>query len=378
VAQYKCTNFGICSEFADTGKIIESTEFEPRCPECKSLLSKYDPPKNHKWLKIVAGMTLVVGIAIIIYWLWPYSVVITPPNAEQGKIISQDFEKTLDCGSNCEHFYSKGTRLTLRAQPMSGFEFIEWSGACASSKTSDCVLTIDEDKKVGVRFDKLPELPTLKITSPDSKLGKIIAANSATGNIDCGTTCSQEYAKGTEIKLIAIPAQNVEFQAWTDDCEGVKTNECNLKMDGNKNVGVIFKPIDNKVMLRVFPSGEGVVKSENGEIYCFKAKEDEKNQKPNCKVKYAKDTKIVLTATPKEGHQVRQWMEACEQAENNQCTVVLDTDKDAMIVFEKTPISGEKPGADVDKIDLLEPIINDCSNLSEKDCVSAIIATPLK
>jgi hypothetical protein len=297
MAKYQCTNFSNCSE-ADNYTLFELPESNPICPECQSTLSSVGGKSGNerKWIIIAAIISVIITIAIILYFIFheeTYSVVITSPNTEQGKIVSIGTKKT---------------------------------------KT-----------------------------------------------IDCSPLCTQEYSAKTSLKLIAQPNKDFEFDSWMGDCEKITTNECTLTINSDKKVGVIFKaslqlpppnqsPTNDMATIKILLSGEGAITSEDKKINC-----DLIDKESVCKQEYPKNTEITLTATAKAGHQIRQWGEACEQTENNQCIIKLDTDKEAMIVFEKIPVAGKEEGISVEVIDQLEETLKTCSNPPNQTCISAIL-----
>ncbi len=64
------------------------------------------------------------------------------------------------------------------------------------------------------------------------------AVNSWPAGINCGTTCSANYASGTQVTLTATPDTNMTFAGWSGACSGAGT--CTVTMDGAKSVTAIF------------------------------------------------------------------------------------------------------------------------------------------
>jgi hypothetical protein len=56
----------------------------------------------------------------------------------------------IDCGSTCSASFNQNTLVTLSATPAAGSSFAGWGGDC--SGTSDCVVTMSEDKSVTAEF----------------------------------------------------------------------------------------------------------------------------------------------------------------------------------------------------------------------------------
>jgi sugar lactone lactonase YvrE len=63
---------------------------------------------------------------------------------------------TINCGSGCEHEFTLGAEVTLKAKEEGGSSFREWGGAC-SGKEPTCEVTMSKAKKVTATFDALPQ-----------------------------------------------------------------------------------------------------------------------------------------------------------------------------------------------------------------------------
>jgi hypothetical protein len=354
MAEYKCTNIRNNCRTADDQKIITASGTTPSCPECGStaLIEITSTWKKHKG-KIIGILTLVGIVVAIVFWPENYSVDIRPsPVAEQGKVISLDAEKTLDCGSTCKHKYSSGTDLKLRAETNAGYRFVSWSGACVKfNQLSECTLPINEDKEVSANFAELPPEPvTLKITPPTSGGGKVVVA----GDIDCGSDCSKEYVKGSEVKISANAEEGYQFVSWTGACLGTTNSECVLKMDTTQGVGVNFEKVAELVTLTVSApaSNEGRVVSTNpdGNINCGESVE-------NCSGQYDKDDSITLAARAEKGFKFDSWGGACADVKVGICTLAMDGSKEISVIFKEDK---------VDKTDVAVPVVDTEALAEEK------------
>jgi hypothetical protein len=66
----------------------------------------------------------------------------------QGSVSSTN--GLVQCGSSCSASFGKGTNVTLTAQPVSGFAFAGWSGACSGFGV--CVVAMNSDLEVTATF----------------------------------------------------------------------------------------------------------------------------------------------------------------------------------------------------------------------------------
>lgn len=72
-----------------------------------------------------------------------------------------------------------------------------------------------------------------------AKLGTGAGAVAGTG-IDCGSDCTESYASGTSVSLIATPATGSSLGEWSG-CDSAAGNSCTLTMSANRAVSVSFQ-----------------------------------------------------------------------------------------------------------------------------------------
>ena len=99
----------------------------------------------------------------------------------------------IDCGTDCTETYSRGTTVTLTANPDTGSVFGGWSGECRGTD-SECAVTVNGDTTVTATFYLPPRISVdegtigtqLTITGSDfgTKKGKVIIENAATRIFD--------------------------------------------------------------------------------------------------------------------------------------------------------------------------------------------------
>ena len=141
----------------------------------------------------------------------------------------------INCGSSCSGSYQQGSMVTLTATPSAGFTFQGWGGAC--SGTANCVLTMDADKSVTASF--ISNMVSLSV----SKLGNGTVTSSPAG-INCGTTCSANFNRGSSVTLTATPAPGETFQGWSGGgCTGSAT--CTPNLQSNVTVTASFTGVAN-------------------------------------------------------------------------------------------------------------------------------------
>ena len=123
------------------------------------------------------------------------------------------FPAGIDCGATCSQAYPNGTIVTLTATPAAGSLFAGWTGGGCSG-TGKCVSTLGGNTSVTATFT-LTE--TLTVTKTGDGAGTV---TSSPAGIDCGATCSHDYAIGSSVTLTATPAKGSSFGGWGGACSG--------------------------------------------------------------------------------------------------------------------------------------------------------------
>lgn len=141
------------------------------------------------------------------------------------------------------------------------------------------------------------EAAEVELTVYASTQGGVITSDPA--GIDCGTQCSARFASETPITLNATPEAGYRFIAWSGACSDFGAEaDCALILSEDTFVSAEFSP---ELSLTVELSGEGVVRSEDGVIFC----------PDNCRAEYQSATQIRLDAEPAAEWYFLGWGGAC-------------------------------------------------------------------
>lgn len=122
----------------------------------------------------------------------------------------------INCGSDCQQTYNRGTAIQLTATPGAGAYFAGWSG---DADCSDGGVTLWADRDCTARFEPgAPPTHTLTISKTGSGTGTV---TSSPAGINCGGDCSHDYTEGTNVQLDANPDPNHYFAGWggSADCD---------------------------------------------------------------------------------------------------------------------------------------------------------------
>jgi hypothetical protein len=164
-----------------------------------------------------------------------YTLTVSKAGAGSGSVSSSP--AGINCGATCSAQYDYGTVVTLTATAAAGSTFSGWSGGGCSG-TGTCVVTIDQARSVTATFDVPPPPQTLTVTKAGTGSGTV--TSSPTG-INCGATCSAQYANGTSVTLTAVAATGSTFTGWSGACSGTAT--CTVTMDQARSVTATFDAV---------------------------------------------------------------------------------------------------------------------------------------
>jgi hypothetical protein len=211
----------------------------------------------------------------------------------------------IDCGDTCQVTYPKDTDVNLSATPTAQSDtFANWAGDCSGTANA-CVIAMDANKTVTATFTAGGDM---LLTVTKSGAGKV---TSSPAGIDCGTSCSKGFPKGSSVTLTAVPdpVTGAKFIDWTGACSGVTTT-CTVTMDAAKDVTAKFAYV-----LTVTRIGGGTVTSTPAGIACG----------ASCSFGFAPDTSVSLSQIADSGSSFVNWSGACTGA--GACTVKMDANK---------------------------------------------------
>ena len=159
-----------------------------------------------------------------------FGLVVTRAGTGTGTVTSTP--AGISCGATCSANFASGTSVTLAAAPAAGSAFAGWSGACTG--TGVCTVSMTAARAVTATFNTATTF-ALSVTRAGTGTGTV--TSSPTG-INCGTTCSANYATGTSVTLTAVAATGSTFAGWTGACTGTAT--CVTSMTAARNVTATF------------------------------------------------------------------------------------------------------------------------------------------
>jgi Divergent InlB B-repeat domain len=159
----------------------------------------------------------------------------------------------INCGSECSHAFTRGTKVTLTAAAGAGSYFKGWLANCLNQSSSrlkayvtpTCDVRVSGPTHAVALFGKGNGTSKLLVSKSGNGAGKI---TSDPAGISCGSACSHSYATDTEVTLKAKAASGSVFKTWAGDCKGeaksrlkaYKNPTCQVKVSHNLHVKAIF------------------------------------------------------------------------------------------------------------------------------------------
>jgi len=230
----------------------------------------------------------------------------------------------VDCDAACAAItqtYEHGAVVTLTATAAPGFAFGGWLADCAAAGDNPvCSVTMTAVRSATARFLNAYRLAVSKEGNGSGRV------NSDDGGIDCGATCSANYASGTVVTLNAQAESGSNFAGWRGDCAAANPNaSCQLAIDAAKVATATFNL--NRYVLRLAKTGGGLVNLTPPNADCGAA----------CTVleeTYDHGTAVTLTAQADVGFAFTGWGDACAAFGTNPiCVVTMDAAKNAAASF---------------------------------------------
>ncbi|MCC6993022.1 MAG: hypothetical protein IT370_00195 [Deltaproteobacteria bacterium] len=228
---------------------------------------------------------------------------VTRAGSGNGVVVSSP--AGINCGSTCSATYGWGSTVTLTASPLTGSQFVGWSGACSGTAPT-CAMWMTASRSVTATFAVASH--TLTVTRAGAGGGTVV---SAPAGISCGADCTESYPYGTTVTLTASPAAGSSFTGWSGSCAGTAPT-CTVTMTTARSVSATFGPNLYALTVVRAGAGAGTVTSSPAGISCG----------ADCTEVYNYGTLVTLTASPQVGSQFAGWSGPCTGVSAT-CTVTM-------------------------------------------------------
>jgi hypothetical protein len=157
------------------------------------------------------------------------------------------------------------------------------------------------------------------------------SVTSSPAGINCGSTCSGDFAPGTSITLSATAGSGFDFAGWTGGtCSG--TGTCTVTLDEDTSVGASFTvQAPDTRSLSVSVSGGGTVTSSPAGIDCG----------DTCGASFSEGSTVTLSASAAAGFTFAGWSGAGCSGTAATCVVAMSVAQSVAANFTGTPVAGK-------------------------------------
>jgi uncharacterized repeat protein (TIGR02543 family) len=271
------------------------------------------------WLLII--LVVVIGASIGYFFIRsPASALSINGNTITGSSISiSGGTVTISPNPQVNGKYTKSTKVTLTANPASGYDLKGWSGT-DSDTSNPTTVTMNSNKRVTVTFESRPSL----IINNQLVIGSVVSFTEGTVAVTPVPGNDSKYDKDTKVTLTATPAAGYDWKSWSGTSSDT-TNPTTVTLSTNKQITATFEPRVSLLINNELVIGSSVNFAE-GSITV--------NPAPGDDDKYAKGTKVTLTANAVTGYGWKSWSGTGSDA-SNPATVTLSSDKHIAVIFEQ-------------------------------------------
>ena len=134
--------------------------------------------------------------------------------------------------------YDTGTMVSLNATPVSGYQFVDWTGDVGTVDNvhaSETIITVNGNYSIMANFEVPPPVQY-----------RLAIFATAGGLVTTPGEDSFTYDAGTVVNLVATPASGYKFAKWTGDVDtiaNVNAASTNITMSGNYYIVAYFRDI---------------------------------------------------------------------------------------------------------------------------------------
>ena len=214
--------------------------------------------------------------------------------------------------------YTKGTKVTLTANPASGNDFSSWNGT-DSDAANPTTVTMNDNKRVKINFASRFSM----IINNQLVIGSYLQFTEGSITVSPPPDGDGKYSNGTEVTLTARADSGYDWDSWQGTTSD-NSNPTTVRMIVNKNVTVSFSQrftltIGDQLVI------SQVVNLPQGSVTVHPAPGDDGA--------YASGTKVTMTAAPATGYGWISWSGTGSDA-SNPATVTLNSNKHVGVTFE--------------------------------------------
>ena len=231
-------------------------------------------------------------------------------------------------GTTCDQGFAENSAVTLTAAADANSVFTGWSTTGSGSTAVSCTGTAPCSFNMGIAQKQVTATfqPAFPLTVTPAGFGSGTVTSNPAG-INCGLTCTANFASGSNVILSAVAdASSSTFAGWSGGlCSG--TGTCAVPMTQVRNITATFALIQHPLTVHV--SGHGTVTTNPGSaIDCVGPTPDP----GTCNANFDHGTDVGLIETPDANWAFSGWSGDCTI---DPCVVNMTTARDVTATFEQ-------------------------------------------
>lgn len=244
----------------------------------------------------------------------PAPIALTVVRAGTGSGTVTSMPAGIDCGTTCTASFTAATTVTLTATPDASSIFTGWSGACTGMTT--CTVPLMVASTVTATFQRREVSVSVMLLGTGSGF-----VTSSPAGINCGATCSANFALGTMVTLTPMATPGSTFTGWSGACTG--NGACVVPAMTATAVGATFTLDAFPLTVSKAGTGGGTVSSNPAGISCG----------TTCLSSWVSGTVVTLIAMADSSSTFAGWSGACSGT--GSCVVTLSAAQSVTATFTR-------------------------------------------
>jgi len=201
----------------------------------------------------------------------------------------------------------EGEQITVTATPISGYEFVNWTGPVDDPNNASTTVLVDADKSVTANFQSVSQT-TATLTMQVNQTGW--------GTTD-PSVGQHEYTLDQVVTITATPASGYEFVSWNGSVFDPNSATTTVTMDANKTVTANFVRIQYDLTMQVNESSWGTTTPAVG-VHTYNSGDA-----------------VSVIASPNSGYEFVNWTGDVADANNASTTVTMNSNKTVTANFQR-------------------------------------------
>jgi hypothetical protein len=240
------------------------------------------------WLLLILAVVVMTSIGFFVLRSPASSLAINDMPVNSPSLTFPGGTVTVSPGPQTNGKYTKGTKLTLTARPLAGFDWRGWAGT-DNDTANPTTLTIRGNTQLTVNFEARASL----IINNQLVIGSVVSFSEGSVTVTPVPGDDGKYTRGTEVTLTANPANGYDWKSWAGTGNDTANPTKVVMTSSNKQVSATFEQRFSLVVNNQLVIGSSVSFSEGSVTI---------NPTPGPDDKYARGTIVTLTAVPSTGY----------------------------------------------------------------------------